>query len=374
MLDDIQNRLVAGVHNLLVNCARCQAGQRVLIICEIECDGYYDPELANDVVKCATDLGFEAELHPVPLCGDATGVDAVLAAKIKAADCAVFLARLGDQIRFQSKTCDTTQVMSYALDRDMLGSSFGATNYQAFVRLKAVIDRAVAQARDIHVTCPAGTDYRGTAMDFNPHTGDTTLKRFPMSVFTPVPARGFSGRIAQKGFLTGTGSHFYEPWSCEVKDTLFVNIEGSKIVGFDGNNADVAAAKAHYEFVGDLYDIETYGVHSWHAGIHPGLSYKQEAGQHFQRWSGGAFGNPRILHVHTCGGYPPGEISLNVLDPTVCLDGIAVWERGRLVPERLQGGVEVFNEFPELKQLFDQPKTAVGQATCGRLMYANGPF
>jgi len=369
MLDDVQNRFAAGVHNLLVSCAGCKVGQRVLIVCETECDGYYDPELANDIVKYATDLGFETELYPVPLNKDAIGVDARLAAKIETVSCAVFLARLGDQIRFHSTSSHTTRIMSYALDREMLSSSFGMTNYQAFVRLKALIDRAIAQASDIHVTCPAGTDYRGTAMDFNPFNGDTTLKRFPMSVFTPVPSKGFSGRIAQVGFLTGTGSNFYEPWSCEVKETLFVKIEGSKIVGFEGNAADVAAAKAHYEFVSGLYGIETYGVHSWHAGIHPGLSYEQEAGQHFERWSGGAFGNPRILHLHTCGGYPPGEISLNVLDPTVSLDGVPVWDNGRLMPERLQGGIEVFNEFPELKQLFDQPQTAVGQAPCGRLAY-----
>lgn len=370
MFDDVQNRLAAGVRNLLINCAGCQVGQRVLVIHETEQDGYYDPELVTEFSKCATDLGFAVELFGVPLNKAAIGLDAGLVAKIETVDCAVFLARLGDQVRFHSKACNTTQVMSYALDRDMLGSSFGVTNYQALVRLKTEIDRAVARARDIHVTCSAGTDYRGAAVGFDPLSGDTTLKRFPMSVFTPVPAKGFSGRIAQVGFLTGTGSNFYTPWSCEVKDTLFVNIEGSRIVGFEGTETDVAAVTAHYEFVGNLYGIETYGVHSWHAGIHPGLCYEQEAARHFERWSGCAFGNPRILHLHTCGGYPPGEISLNVLDPTVCLDGVAVWERGRLMPDRLQGGPEVFDEFPELRLLFEQPQTAVGQAPCGRLAYA----
>ncbi|MEP2640029.1 hypothetical protein [Roseobacter sp.] len=370
MLDDVQNRLVAGVQNLLINCANCQPGQRVLIVYETEKDGYYDPVFAGDVVKTAIELGFDVELYGVPLNKNVTDPDPVLSARIEAADCAVFLARLGDQIRFRTKTCTTTQVISYALNRDMMVSSFGVANYQAFIRLKALVDTAIAQSTDIHVTCPAGTDYRGTAADFNPCGGDTTLKRFPLSVFTPVPAKGFSGRVAQVGFLTGTGSHFYTPWACAVKDTLFVNIEGAQIVGFEGSDNDVAVAKAHYEYVGALYEIETYGVHSWHAGIHPGLCYEQEAARHFERWSGGAFGNPRIMHVHTCGGYPPGEISLNVLDPTVRLDGVAVWDHGRLMPQRLAGGAALFNEFPELVDLFEQPQTAVGQAPCGRLAYA----
>ena len=372
--DEVQGQLTKGVRNLLINCAECQSGQTVLIIYETEKDGYYDPDLARDFAKVATNLGFKPELYGVPLNKDATGLDAELSAKIEAVDCAVFLARLGDQIRFRSKTCNTTQIMSYALDHSMLGSSFGATNYQAFVSLKALVDTAVANASGIHVTCPAGTDYRGTAMDFNPRNGDTTLKRFPMSVFTPVPSKGFSGRIAQVGFLTGTGSNFYTPWSCEVKDTLFVNIEGSRIVDFEGTPRDVAKAKAHYEFVGELYDIETYGVHSWHAGIHPGLSYGQEAACHFERWSGGAFGNPRILHLHTCGGYPPGEISLNVLDPTVRLDGVPIWDEGRLIPQRLAGGAELLAKFPELKALFDHPEKAVGQASNGQLAYAHAPL
>jgi hypothetical protein len=370
VLDNMQGQLTKGVHNLLVNCAECQVGQSVLFVYETELDGYYCPNLSRDLVTVSKELGFVPSLYGVPLSRDATDVDAQLAALIETVDCVVYLARLGDQIRFKSMTTGTTQVMSYVLDCDMLGSAFGEADYNGFSALKGLIDRAISSACDIHVTCPAGTDYRGTAQDFNPKGGDTTLKRFPLSVFTPVPSRGFSGRIAQVGFLTGTGSHFYAPWSCEVKDILFVNIEGSRIAGFDGAEADVTAAKAHYEMVGKLYNIETYGVHSWHAGIHPGLSYTQEASKHFERWSGGAFGNPRILHLHTCGGYPPGEISLNVLDPTVRLDGVAVWEEGRLYPNRLPGGAELLETFPEMKDIFAHPHKAVGQAPCGRLAFA----
>lgn len=200
MPEDVQSRLAKGVHNLLINCAECQIGQTVLIIYETEEDGYYDPELAEKFASIATDLGFVPELYGVPLNKDATGLDAKLSAKIEAVDCAIFLARLGDQIRFHSKTCDTTQVMSYALDCDMLGSAFGGTDYQAFISLKALIDAAVARASDIHITCPAGTDYRGAAVGFNPKNGDTTLKRFPMSVFTPVPAKGFWGGLRRSDF------------------------------------------------------------------------------------------------------------------------------------------------------------------------------
>ncbi|MEP2531720.1 hypothetical protein [Shimia sp.] len=153
MPEDAQGQLVRGVHNLLINCAACQKGETVLIIYETEKDGYYDPELAHEVARVAADLGFKPELYGVPLSKAATGVRPDLAARIEQVDCAVFLARLGDQIRFHSKTCDTTQVMSYALDHEMLASSFGGASYLAFIELKALIDTAVAKARNIHVTC-----------------------------------------------------------------------------------------------------------------------------------------------------------------------------------------------------------------------------
>ena len=169
-----------------------------------------------------------------------------------------------------------------------------------------MVNMAVFQGSEIRVTCPAGTDFGGAIATMPMSVLDTTLKRFPVSVFAPIPGEGFSGRIAQNGFLTGTGSQYYTPWSCELKETVFVNFENTRITGFEGSVDDVAAAKAHYEFVCNKYGIDTYYLHSWHAGIHPGCEFKKPAGDDFERWSGGAFGNPRILHFHTCGAYPPG--------------------------------------------------------------------
>lgn len=362
--------MAKGAHNLLVNCGKCAPGQTLLIVYETEDDGYYDPELAQAVETAAKNLGLVTEMYGVPLYRDVADPEPALAAKMAAVSCTVFLARLGDQIRFRPQHSENTQIISYALDRDSLASPFGTIAYQAFEELKGLINTAMAGAKEIHVTCPAGTDFRGSPEGFSAQPGDTTLKRFPVSVYAPVPAIGFHGRVAQVGFLTGTGSHYYTPSSCELKNTLMVNFEGTRIVGFDGTPEDVAAAKAHYEFVGKKYDIDTYFVHSWHAGIHPGCAYQQTAASNFDRWGGGAFGSPRLLHFHTCGGYPPGEISLNVLDATVLVDGVAVWEDGKLFPDRVAGGAELLAAHPDMCAAFDDPATQVGQAENGQLMYA----
>lgn len=362
--------MAKGAYNLLVNCAKCERGQKLLIVYETEDDGYYGPELAQVVEMVGNQLGLVTEMYGVPLYRDVIDPEPALMDKMETVFCTVFLARLGDQIRFRPQNTSTTQIISYVLDGDMLASSFGTIAYQAFEQLKDLVNQSVVGAKEIHVTCPAGTDFKGTPEEFFPETGDTALMRFPVSVFTPIPAIGFTGRVAQTGFLTGTGSHYYTPGSCELKKTLMVNFEGSRIVGFDGSPEDVASAKAHYEFVGKKYGIDTYFVHSWHAGIHPGCTYNQTAASDLERWSGGAFGNPRLLHFHTCGEYPPGEISLNILDATVRIDGVAVWEDGKLFPDRIAGGAALLDAYPDMRAAFENPATQVGQAENGQLMYA----
>ena len=364
-----QDGLRRAVHNLLFNCAGCKTGDTVLIVHEVERDGYYEPELAGAVGEVARELGLDPQSYVAPFNRQVAEPDERLTALMSAADCTVFFARIGDQLRFRETGTKTTRVISYALDREMLASSFGGTPYQAFERLKEAINAALSGAENIQVTCPAGTDFKGRAgVDLNAG-GDVTCKRFPLSVFTPVPATGFAGRIAQRGFLTGTGSQYYTPYSREIRETLYAHFEGNRLVGFDGSDEDVAAARAHYEFVGKTYDIDTFFVHSWHVGIHPGCHYPQPAGQNFERWSGGAFGNPRLLHFHTCGAYAPGEISLNVLDPTVRVDGVPLWENGRLQPELLPEGAAILECVPEMRKLFDAPSPAAGQGAGDRLRF-----
>jgi hypothetical protein len=370
VINNFNERLSRGARNLLIDCADCQPGDKVLIINEICETAYYDPDLCRALSDVAEQNDLQVQMLSIPFNSKVCEPDDALMSEISKADCTIFLARLGDQIRFRPNKAKSMQVINYALDCEMLASPFGTTEYGAFDSLKNLVNGALSNARDIHVSCPAGTNFRGAPPNVGKASEDTTLKRFPVSVFAPMGATGFQGRIAQRGFLTGTGSQYYSPWACELKESLFVLFEGTRITGFEGSKRDVAAAKAHYEFVAQKYEIDTYCVHSWHAGIHPGCEYRQTAGRNFERWSGSAFGNPRLLHFHTCGDYPPGEISLNVLDPTVRIDGVAVWQDGTFHPERIAGGAALLDDHPNMRLVFDNPATNVGQAACGNLVYA----
>jgi hypothetical protein len=112
--------------------------------------------------------------------------------------------------------------------------------------------------------------------------------------------------------------------------------------------------------IAERFQIDRNFVHSWHVGIQPKCYFDRAAVDHFESWSGSAFGNPRLLHMHTCGAYAPGEVCWNVVDPTLVADGIAIWEDGVLLPERVPGGREVLAEYDDLRQAFLTPDRRIG--------------
>lgn len=186
-------------------------------------------------------------------------------------------------------------------------------------------------------------------------------------MFTPVPAGDHAGTIAQAGFLTGTGKTYYQPYNLPLDGVLRIRFDGNRITGFEGLPDDTARSESHYRRVGEMTGTDPFFVHSWHGGMHPGCGWPMQAGADITRWGGGAFGNPRLMHFHTCGTRAPGEISVNVVDPTIRLDGVAVWDNGRLHPERVPGGAGILARHPDAAALFADPVRDIGLAPSGRL-------
>ena len=359
----------SAVKNLLFQCAEGKTGDCLLIVHETPDQTFYDPLLPSIVSKHAKALGFRVTSAEIEFDPKVQDLSPQLVKAMELAEHTLFLARLGDQIRFRSGSKKFNKIISYALDRVTLASDFGTADYRGFEALKNVINKVIANAGSIHVTCPAGTDFSGQIKNPEQELFDVEIKRFPMSIFTPVPTLHFSGLIAQNGFLVGTGSHYYSPYACALKKTLFVDFQGNKITGFNGCQEDIASAENHYKFVAKKYGIDPYFVHSWHAGMHPACQFSVPAFENFERWSGSAFGNPRLLHFHTCGAYPPGEISLNIVDPTIVIDSVAIWQEGRLYPNRLPGGSKILSEYPALASIFENPSKDIGLTKLGRLSY-----
>jgi hypothetical protein len=347
----------SGARNLLLNCAGARSGQSLLIAYEPADLGYFDDKALSHIAEEAGDLGLHVRLIDVGFDAENPRLGPALLAQMAAVDIVLFLARLGDQLRFGDMPEGATIVTSFAATQELLGSGFGTGHYGAFEAVKAVTDRALSHAREIRLTCPRGTDVRGSA---EVNGADTRLKRFPLSVFAALPAARFSGRVALPGFLTGTGSKYYRPYHLNLDGPLFARLSEGRLTGFEGSARAVAQAEAHYDHVAGKFDLDRNAVHSWHAGIHPGCGFPWALEDHAKRWGGTAFGNPRIAHFHTCGAYAPGEISWNVIDPTISLDGVPVWEEGRFQAHRLSGVAEVFSRYPDVAAMFASPDRAIG--------------
>ncbi|WP_299850298.1 hypothetical protein [uncultured Roseovarius sp.] len=359
--------LRAGAENLLLNCGGLTRGDQLLILQENPDQGYYDSSICDAVLRCAHDLDIHASVRTAPFDPMGGPISTALIEAMKAADRTLFLSRCGDQIRFSADMQGIRPIMSYALDTEMLASGFGRANYQGFVALKNATNEMLSKATEIQVTCPLGTNFSGPGAAFRQSGADVTVDRFPMLVFAPIPVAGFSGVIMQEGFLVGTGSKFYEPYGIALEHPIAVHFKEAALCDIDGDPRDVEAAKAHYRRVGGMFGLDPFTMHSWHAGIHPGCACKSTAAENFERWSGSAFGNPRLLHFHTCGDYAPGEISLNVLDPTISVDGVAVWSSGQFDPAKVPGGADILESYPCIKSVFDAPCREVGQGADGRL-------
>lgn len=358
-----------GARNLLMGCGGLRAGQHVLIVTEPEGLGFYEDGLGAALAGAAHELGLFTQQRVVQFSPLPEPPSADLCAAMERADLVVFLARLGDQMRFVGFPGPVRALVCSALDRNMLASMYGRIPHAAMVELRDAVDLCVVRAREIKISCPAGTKLVGQVTAEGPPPCDTRTIRFPLSVHSPVPAQSFRGVVAQNGFLVGTGSAFYAPYACRLDHTLFVQIEGNRITGFDGHAADVRRARAHYQQVAEHLGVDESFVHSWHAGIHPGCAFPMPARDSFERWSSGAFGNPRLLHFHSCGAYAPGEISLNILDATVQVDGVALWDRGVLRPEALPETAAVLAAHPVLRHAFDAPAQDCGAGPCGQLSF-----
>jgi hypothetical protein len=288
-------------------------------------------------------------------------VSSEITSAVKRHDCTIFFARIGDQNRFAEPPPGCRTVMVYARNVEALASAYGRTDQRAMLDIKRCVNDAFAGASHIEISCALGTTMSGT-----PATGsfegpaDVSVARFPLAVPAPVLASGFSGRVALAHYLTTTGSMPYEPSSVSIDTVVHAEVANGRIDRFTGCADAVSAIEHHYDHVSSMFGIDKSVVHSWHPGIHPACFYPGDVADHPDRWSNNIFANPRFLHFHTCGDYAPGEICWMVLDPTISVDGVKLWENGRLCVSQFDGFSATIGRWPELKDLFDNPDMRIG--------------
>ena len=347
-----------GAANLIDNCIGEVTGLTVLLVCEDPKFGWYDAA-APDLVHGAL-LARGAKVRRMTVGPPDNRPNADVQTAMNEVDEVIFFSRLGDQGRFHWHYTGPHCVMSYALNEEMLDGGYGALDHAAMMRMKDAIDAITLYADNVLVTCPRGTRFEGRPGTPTANGADVIISRFPLGIPKPVPAEGFRGQAVLSNYLTPTGSKVYSPDCLALRDPVTAHFENSRITRFDGPPRMVAEVEAHYDRVAAQFGLDAYNIDSWHAGIHPLMAYDSTAAADPMRWSGTAFPHPRLLHFHTCGSGPPGEICWMILDPTVVIDGFALWEHGRLHPERFERSRQVLNQFPALKAAFAAPAGPVG--------------
>ncbi|MDA0706138.1 MAG: hypothetical protein O2805_05845 [Proteobacteria bacterium] len=356
-------KLRDGIDNLLFNCIGAKAGESLAIVSEQGVGGYYSATLDRVVAARARARSLDVHLVVAPVLEEVNTFPDEIRQVIESTDHVLFLSRIGDQVRFSELGRIGSTTMCYALDEESFATPFCSAHYEFFVRLKNMVNAAVFGEKEITIRCASGTYLHGISAGDpgdDDTVGDVTVKRFPMTVFRPIPANTFSGKIALTRWLVRTGTRIYEPESVLIDGVVFALVENGRIVDFDGASGEVEKIRAHYAFVANKFNIQADLIHSWHAGIHPQNGYFGTATDNLTRWAGSAFGNPRYLHLHTCGDYPPGEICISVFDPTVSVDGVDLWRDGRFVFAESTAVKTLQYEYPGMQQLFENPVMEYG--------------
>jgi hypothetical protein len=365
--ESLEARLQRGACNLLVDCAGLGNDDSILIVHEKPELGWWDAEVVESVAQQASALGISVELLETD--SPTNQRDENIQQAMLRYNCTLFFARVGDQDRFAEPTAGKKIVMCYTRDNDMLASEFGCAPYQAMKQFKLVLDSVITASSKIEITCPQGSHLIGLMEPVAAvEAADVSILRFPMGIVSPIPAERFSGRVALTGYLTPTGSAVYEPASLKLDSRTMAIIDNGKITGFDGPDDQVKLIEAHYQRVASQFNLEPYVVHSWHAGIHPGLVFSCSEDDNPDLWGNTVFNHPRYLHFHTCGTHAPGEISWLLQDHTVTLDGIELWRNGRLQPENFELSRQCLRNFPDVGALFEIPTTTVAEVVASALV------
>ncbi len=321
----------AGARSLIEDAIGAEPGQTLAIVAEDPRLGIYDAAVPQVVADVADEMGITVRIVPV---GDHAGLDEVpaeVAAALIGCDHVLFHARLGDTLRFSDIPGRATKTMSYALDIGVLGGPSCAVPHRVMERIRAAYDAHANRARHWRVTCPLGTDISGTQDVEKVAFGkveDFTVTRYPVCAPRPLPCTTATGTVVVDNWLMASGNRKYPDDEVILDEPLRAQVEAGRIVGLDGPGTVVDRVRAHYRRVGDLFGIDPFTVHSWHAGMNPGCFYALRATRGIERWGKVAFANPRYLHFHTCGNYAPGEIAWSLFDASAELDGRTFWRDG----------------------------------------------
>ena len=324
--------LDAGARNLLLNCARIEPGERVLVVGECGESPFFDAGLCADLARACAELGFEAETLLAEPGASAAEFPGAVVEAMQHADVTLFFSRLGDQVRFLDSPGPGRKVMCYTLTREHLASPFAGVNHSI---LQRVHDRLVKKLKGTEsITFEADNGTHMVAA-LPPQSGgdvkrmtDFSLALFPVMIFPPVHFHELNGRLVIEHFVTSSSTRAYDDSVLLLDTPIVARVESSRMVEFDGDSALIRRFCRQLERAAAITGGDPYRLNSWHTGINPYTFFDGDPYEDLERWGTVAFGSPRYTHIHASG-RDPGDISIQLFDASIYFDGECIWNRGR---------------------------------------------
>ncbi len=318
--------------NLLLNCAALKPGQTVLVINE---KAVWAERAAIEFIEArARQLGAKVQSVWTGRPAGPDSIPAELSAAITAADITIFNHMMGAMLRFRPLAGSGIRVLNYATTGALLASDFCRVPYGVWMRASALIAKELNAARRWRITCPLGSDIAGAVPEAErvPAAGTNAdgfaLRTFPIGTHPPKSSLAASGRIAVR-WLVSSSLFDIGTQGLRLDDVIRLDIESGRIRHIDGAARTVAQATEFLEAIGKKRGKEGLIVNSWHIGVNPQAFSPWRDSDDLEAWMNLAHNNPRMLHFHAVGEAIPGDISLPLIDPTVEIDGRALWEKGQ---------------------------------------------
>ena len=323
-----------GARNMLINGANVAEGTEVLILNQ---PGLVEPEIADIIEQEARKLG--ATVY-VMWAGSVKGPDELpgpVMAAMKDCEVTIFNHMLAGLLRLIPFDGTGLKMLNFCTTWDTLGSEFARVHYRVMMEIMQYFGPKLAAESSYRITCPLGTDFYGDIAKpavkkpaSKQDTGDGfSLRTFPISVSPTVMSMTANGKLAVR-WLTPAGIHEFEEAGIILPSPVLATIENGRMVDFEGAADAIAELKRFLDNTGGLTGKDGYIVNSWHAGTNPRCFAHVTPEQDLDAWMYMIHGNPRIVHFHTIGEPPPGEMSIPVVDPTITYGDKVFWDQGRL--------------------------------------------
>jgi hypothetical protein len=271
-----------------------------------------------------------------------------------------------------------SMVRNMATTVDILASAWARFPFELsdeITRRAGVRLDAATQYRVVH---PNGTDITGELgrpsptqsgiSTYGTRRRNTRNRPFPQGAHSPTTSRHANGVIVFDRSIPWESRHLGLPevkWDGPVKvtvaDNRMVHVEG-------GREAD--ALRSFFEETERHIGPDAWNLSSFHGGIHPKAGVAMAPETNPSLWHRAKHNHPSVFHFHLGGSkevegydYPyMWHISVEIDAPTVYLDGVPLYEGGRLTvyddPE-IRALAATFGDPDELLRVSESPTHAL---------------